>query len=101
MSYNILDAVKRFSSLSDCRMFTAVLEEKLPIEIWADQNSVLDRIRDEVQKEIKMLRSSGSSEMSDESKLTSDQLVRLLRRILTTKTDHAFNKLVKVSSKTV
>lgn len=97
MAYNIIDAVKRFTALSDCKMFTAVLEEKLPIEIWADQNNLLDRIRDEVQKEVKMLRSSTTMDMGDAGKMTSDQLIRLLRRILTTKTDHAINKLIKVS----
>jgi hypothetical protein len=41
---------------------------------------------------------STSSETGDDSgKITSDQLVRLLRRVLPTKTEHAFSKLSKVS----
>jgi hypothetical protein len=45
MAYNLLDAVKRFSAVSDCRMFSAVLENKLPMEIWQDQRQLIDRIK--------------------------------------------------------
>jgi hypothetical protein len=45
MAYNIHDALKRFFSLSDCRLFSAVLGEELPMDIWEDQKSMIDKVR--------------------------------------------------------
>jgi hypothetical protein len=45
MAYNIHDSLKRFSTLSDCRLFSAVLEDKLPAEIWDDQNNMIEKVR--------------------------------------------------------
>jgi hypothetical protein len=45
MAYNIQDALKRFAALSDCRLFSAILEEKLPLEIWEDQKNLVEKVR--------------------------------------------------------
>ena len=45
MGYNIVDAVKRFAHVSDCRLFAAVLDERLPMDAWDDQRDMLERVR--------------------------------------------------------
>lgn len=45
MAYNIIHALKQYSSLSLCRMFSAVLEEKLSFEIWYDQQEMVNKLR--------------------------------------------------------
>ena len=45
LAYNLHDALKRFAALSDCRLFAAVLEEKLPMEIYEDQRNMIERVQ--------------------------------------------------------
>ena len=121
MAYNLYDALKKFSSLSDCRLFSAVLEEKLPTEIWDDQNNMVEKVRDEVNKEIKMLRSVNSNNTNSDTstastlgdnnvagagnannngnwnKINVEDLMRLIKRLFPTKSEHSFSKLQKVS----
>lgn len=42
------------------------------------------------------MKSTSTENNDDSGKITSDQLIRLLRRVLPTKTEHAFSKLSKV-----
>ena len=53
-------------------------------------------MQDEIMREVKVLKSSNTGEGGGEDKITPDQLMRFLRRMLVTKTDNAFSKLAKV-----
>jgi hypothetical protein len=44
MYYNLMDSLKRFSDLSDCKLFSVVLEEKLPVAIRDDHQAMLDML---------------------------------------------------------
>ncbi len=37
--------MKRYTGLSDCRMFAAVLEERLPMAIYQDQQALITMLR--------------------------------------------------------
>jgi hypothetical protein len=52
-----------------------------------------------VEREVKVLTSSHSADNGGENKITVDQMIRFLRRILAMKTENAFNKLSKVGCK--
>lgn len=46
MGYNVHDCVtRRYAHVSDCRLFAAVLDERLPLDAWDDQRDMLERIR--------------------------------------------------------
>lgn len=45
VAYNLMDGLKRYTGLSDCRMFAAVLEERLPTAIYQDQQSLVTMLR--------------------------------------------------------
>ena len=46
LAYNIVDAVRRHSPAnSDCRLFAAALEGRLPTAVWFDQESMLEKLR--------------------------------------------------------
>lgn len=103
MSYNIQDAVKRFAYVSDCKMFSAVMEEKIHISIWESQRDMLDKVRDEIQKEVKLLRittpgsaTSAKDSVPESEKLSVESVIRVLRRLLPTKPEPSFAKLAKV-----
>lgn len=111
MYYNILDALKRFATLSDCKLFTVAFEEKMPFEIKSDMQSMLDMLQDESIKECKLvagvsdgpavtgtLVSFGGAGVGNATnyRLTMDQMIRLLRRIFPSKSDQSFGKLSKV-----
>lgn len=54
-------------------------------------------------KEIKMLRNTGQNEGNElvgntGNKINTEDLMRLLKRLFPTKTEHSFSKLTKVSS---
>jgi hypothetical protein len=40
-----MDGMKRYTGLSDCRMFAAVLEERLPMAIYQDQQALITMLR--------------------------------------------------------
>lgn len=44
VSYNLIDALKKYSFDSDCRIFLAVLDGKISEEIWDDQRLMLREI---------------------------------------------------------
>jgi hypothetical protein len=45
MAYNLMHALKKYSSSSDCRLMLAILEHKLPLESWTDLNEMVDKIK--------------------------------------------------------
>eukprot|EP00981_Chlorochromonas_danica_P015405 scaffold12037_cov159-Ochromonas_danica.AAC.6 len=117
MYYNILDALKRFANLSDCKLFSTVFEEKMSIEIKDDLQSMLDMLQDETIKECKLQNGTGNNDISVASnsssapnirasfggvlpglannRLASEQFMRLLRRLFPNKTEQSFAKLIK------
>ena len=51
MAYNLVNALKKYSSVSDCRLFTCILEHKLPIDAWSDMKEMLEKVKMEAIKE--------------------------------------------------
>eukprot|EP01034_Spumella_vulgaris_P025798 gene25798-32290_t len=91
MAYNIVDALRKYSTCSDAMLFCAILEGRLCQEVWHDQYVQTDRLKEELMKE----NSAHSTSPDLEWKLTQDMLMRTLRKALPTKGEHSFSKLTK------
>lgn len=107
MYYNILDALKRFSSLSDCKIFTAIFEEKLPFELKDELENMLELLHNEAIKEAKIsagqvdvssppTRANSYGAQGSANVISLDIFIRLLRRLFPFKPDQSFGKLSKV-----
>lgn len=45
LAYNILESLRLFSDNSDCRLFSAMLAGEARSFIWADQASLIEKLR--------------------------------------------------------
>lgn len=45
LAYNILESLRLYSDNSDCRLFSAMLAGEARSFIWADQTSVIEKLR--------------------------------------------------------
>eukprot|EP01038_Epipyxis_sp_PR26KG_P013229 gene13229-17729_t len=94
MAYNIVDTLKRHHEISDCMLFSSILEMKLSDEIWHDMTQMVDIIVDEMFKE----NSAVSTTPENDWKLTQESFLRILRRLLPNKAEASFQKLSKALS---
>lgn len=124
MAYNLVNALKKYSSVSDCRLFTCILEHKLPIDAWSDMEEMLAKVKMEAMKENDRLITSqelatahavaaslhvggvGPQQQKQTSaqldglvgsvwKLTVDAVMRVVKKVLTSKGEHALSVLNK------
>lgn len=122
--YNLFDCLRRYSHLSEVKLFAAILEEKLPIEARDDLQQTIDRIRDEVYKECKLLQiagpptsldggnintgdgssgatntsNAGSNSSAQQFRLSAEQLIRLIKRVMPTKNEASIGRLQQVKT---
>lgn len=43
--YNLVDAMKKYSALSDCKLFQLVLDDKLSMDAWSDIANICKDIK--------------------------------------------------------
>ena len=88
-AYNLIDAVKKYSFDSDCRLFHLILTKQVSEEIHGDQIQLLNHIQEEMRREELRTRSSAKGN------LPVDVFLRVIRKVNPTKGDQSFLRLKK------
>ena len=88
--YNLLDSLERYIADSDCRLFLQILNGSLPEEVRVDQLALLADVVTTMEKEDKAL-NNGKATLS----LSLAAFTSALRKLLSTKSEHNFSRLVR------
>jgi len=88
--YNMIDALERYISDSDCKIFLKILQGELAEEVRDAELGMLVEIPRVMEDEDMAIHSGNPSGL-----LPLPIYMRRLRRLLTTKSEHSFNKLQK------
>ena len=88
--YNLIDALERYIDDSDCLIFLKILQGEFAEEVRDDQLHLLVEIPRVMEEEDCALHSGVPSGM-----LQIASFMRILKKLLNTKSEHSFNKLQK------
>ena len=88
--YNLLDSLERYIADSDCRLFLQILNGSLPEEVRVDQLALLADVVTTMEKEDKALNNGKAT-----SSLSLSAFTTALRKLLSTKSEHNFSRLVR------
>ena len=88
--YNLIDALERYIDDSDCKLFLLILRGELAEEVRDDQLHLLVRVTTAMRREDESTNNLRSGQLSVPA------FMRVLKRLLPTKSDTSFAKLQKV-----
>ena len=88
--YNLLDSLERYIADSDCRLFLQILNGSLPEEVRVDQLAMLADVVTTMEREDKTLNNGKIT-----SSLSLPTFTTALRKLLNTKSEHNFSRLVR------
>ena len=82
VAYNLIDCLKKYSQESDCRLFSMLLEDVLPSDIWFDLSESLAAITETMKREESRQYGNVAAK-----RLSIEAFIRLLKKILPNKTE--------------
>ena len=88
--YNLLDSLERYIADSDCRLFLQILNGSLPEEVRVDQLALLADVVTTMEREDRTLNNGKTT-----SSLSLPTFTTALRKLLNTKSEHNFSRLVR------
>lgn len=89
MAYNLIDCLKKYHQESDCRLFTLILDDALPADVWFNLNSTLANLLNTMKAEEN--RQLGHA--STKKKMTIETFIRTLKKVFSSKTEQAIARV--------